>query len=152
MIKKWRIGHVCKKKELSVLIVGECENGEGSFEEEEEGIVENETILAGISLNSVVGINNPRTMKLKGKIGGNKVIVMIDPGATHNFISPAIIQQSETSVNPTEEFGITLGTRGTRMGTGRCKEVEVDSRAICITENFLPLKLGHSDVIHVLSG
>lgn len=56
------MGYVCKK-ELSILIVGECKEEDGSLEEEEEGIVEGETISAGISLNSVVGIDNPRTMK-----------------------------------------------------------------------------------------
>lgn len=33
------------------------------------------------------------------------------------------------------------------MGTGLCKEVEVDLGAICIAENFLPLELGHADII-----
>ena len=42
---------------------------------------------SSVSLNSVVGINSPRTMKLRGKIGGEGVIVMVDPGATNNFIS-----------------------------------------------------------------
>lgn len=72
---------------------------------------------------------------------------MIDLGATQNFISPAIIQRLEIPVDPTEEFGVTLGTGETRMGTGHCKEVEVDLGAICITEIFLPLELGHSDII-----
>ena len=41
----------------------------------------------GMSLHSIVGITNPKTMKLLGKIGLNELIVMIDPGATNNFIS-----------------------------------------------------------------
>lgn len=79
---------MCKKKELSVLILAEEEEDKGEFEEALENPVENETTTAGISLSSVVGIDNPRTMKLEGKIDGNKIVVMIDPGATHNFISP----------------------------------------------------------------
>lgn len=48
-------------------------------------------------------------MKLGGKIGGNKVVVMIDPEATHNFISPEIVCKLNISVEPTEEFGVALG-------------------------------------------
>lgn len=138
---------MCKKKELSVLILAEEEEDKGEFEEALENPVENETTTAGISLSSVVGIDNPRTMKLEGMIGGHKVIVMIDPGATHNFISPDIIQKLDIPVDATEEFGVTLGTGETRLGTGKCKDVEVDLGALCITENFLPLELGHADII-----
>lgn len=145
--EKWRVGHTCKRKELSVLIVAEDEEEEGDFVEASNEPVEDEPITAGISLSSVVGIDNPRTMKLQGRIGGNKVIVMIDPGATHNFISPEIIAKFKIPVDPTEEFGVTLGTGETRVGTGRCKNVEVDLGAMQICENFLPLELGHSDII-----
>lgn len=101
----------------------------------------------GISLNSVVGIDNPKTMKLEGKIRGSKVIVMIDPGVTHNFISPKVVRKLTIPITDTEEFGVTLGTGETRLGKWSCQEVELDLGALCITENFLPLELGHSDVI-----
>lgn len=40
-----------------------------------------------VSLNSVIGISYPKKMKLIGLIGGKEVVVMIDPGAIHNFVS-----------------------------------------------------------------
>lgn len=141
------MGHVCKKRELSVLIVAKEDDDEGVFEEALEDPVDNEPVSAGISLNSVVGIVNPRTMKLQGQVEGRKVVVMIDPGATHNCISPSIIQKLGIPVDDTEEFGVTLGTGETRIGRGRCSEVEVDLGAVRIVENFLPLELGHSDII-----
>lgn len=99
--EKWRMGHVCKKKELSVLIVAEDVEEREEWEAEDDERSEVEPVSAGISLNSVVGIDNPRTMKLEGTIKGNKVIVMIDPGATHNFISPDIIRRFELPVEST---------------------------------------------------
>ena len=108
--EKWRVGNMCKKKELSVLIVGDGEEEEGVIEEEDEQGDDKELGPVGIPLNSVVGIDNPRTMKLEGKIKGSKVVVMIDPGATHNFISPKIVRQLGIRVEPTEEFGVMLGT------------------------------------------
>lgn len=102
---------MCKKKELSVFIVAEEEDNDGEFEE---------------ALDNPVEVDNPRTMKLEGRIKGNKEIVMIDPRATHNFISPEIIQKFGIPVDSTEEFGVTLGTGETRMGSGRCSDVEID--------------------------
>ena len=72
---------------------------------------------------------------------------MIEPRATHNFISPLLVKKLQLIVTPTEEFGVTLGPGETRMGQGVCKEVELNFGAMCITENFLPLDLGHLDII-----
>ena len=45
-----------------------------------------------VSLNSVAGLTSPQTMKLKGCIGQQEVVILIDPGATHNFISTELAQ------------------------------------------------------------
>ena len=47
-----------------------------------------------IPLNSLVGLTTPGTMKLKGEIRGQKVVVLIDCGATHNFISWELVKYS----------------------------------------------------------
>lgn len=139
--EKWRMGHVCKRKELSVLIVNDDEPIWDSSDDEAE--VEKETVDApvNISLNSVVGIDNPRTMKLSGKISGERVVVMIDPGATHNFIAPPLVAKLDLKMSSIEEFGVTLGTGEIRKGCGICKDVELDLGTIRIVENFLPLAI-----------
>ena len=137
---------MCEMKELSVLIMGDGEEEDGEIEEEDEQGDDKDLGTVGISL-SVVVIDNPRTMKLEEKIKGSKVVVMIDPGATHNFISPEIVRQFGIRVEPTEEFGVMRETGETRNGKGRCREAELDLGAICINGNFLPLELGHADVI-----
>lgn len=108
---------------------------ENETSEEETFPVETDVRPMGISLNSVVGIDNPRTMKLEGRIGDDKVVVMINPRGTHYFFSPDIVKKLGILIEPTEEFGVTLGTGETRSGKGRCKEVELDLGAISITEN-----------------
>lgn len=45
-------------------------------------------------------------MKMAGKIGDQEVIVMIDPGATHNFISLATVQKTGLPVIESKEFGV----------------------------------------------
>ena len=45
-----------------------------------------------LSLNSVVGVSEPHTMKLRGEIQGKEVVVLIDCGATYNFISKPVVE------------------------------------------------------------
>lgn len=47
--EKWRIGHLCKRRELSVLIVGEADN-DGEVEDEFFDVEEEE---------NVASLNNP---------------------------------------------------------------------------------------------
>ena len=67
------------------------------MEEEDEDLVpdleKSETVepvlneAAELSLNLMVGISTPKTMKLRGQIEGQEVVVLIDCGTSHNFIS-----------------------------------------------------------------
>ena len=153
--EKWQIGHVCKRRELCAFIVGEEKEIEESREEDWEDAVETVAVddvmnvegQVSISLNSVVGINNPKTMKLLGKVKGVSVVIMVDLGATNNFISLNTIATLNISIEPTDDFHVTLGTGDVRKDNGICKEVELDLGALIISENFLPLGLGHSDII-----
>lgn len=82
---------------------------------------ENPIVPVSVSLNSVVGIDNPKTMRLTGMIMNVPVVVMIDPGATHNFISLSVVEKIGITVSETEEFGMMLGRGKSVTGKGECK-------------------------------
>lgn len=63
-----------------------------------------------ISLNSVVSITSPKTFKLKGQVNGKEVIIMVDPGATHNFISTQAVEELGVNFTLSRDFGVSLGT------------------------------------------
>lgn len=42
--------------------------------------------IVELSINSMVGLSSPKTMKVKGTIAQQHVVVVIDCGATNNFI------------------------------------------------------------------
>lgn len=48
---------------------------------------------AELSLNSVVGFTTPGTIKLKWKIDDQKVIMLVDCGATHNFLAQRLVDK-----------------------------------------------------------
>lgn len=43
--------------------------------------------VAEVALHSMVGVGSPKTIKLRGYIGATEVNVLVDGGATHNFIA-----------------------------------------------------------------
>lgn len=79
-----------------------------------------------VHLNSVVGLTNPKTMKMEGNIQELKVVVLIDSGATHNFISKDIVDKLQLSVERTREYNITMGTRSIIKGEGICRGIKVE--------------------------
>ncbi|MCV5004166.1 retropepsin-like domain-containing protein, partial [Escherichia coli] len=63
-----------------------------------------------VSLNSVAGLTAPQTMKLRGTLSEQEVVVLIDPGATHNFISVDLVNKASLPLTKTATYGVTMGT------------------------------------------
>lgn len=142
---KWNVGHRCSRPELSVLLAQEEEEVEMEGEGTED--VQTSDTPVEICLNSVLGVNNPKTLKLRGTILETELVVMIDPGTTHNFISPSTVQKLGIPVTSTGGFGVVLGTGETIRGQGVCRGIRLCIQGIEICEDFLPLTLGNADVI-----
>ncbi|KAL8123138.1 hypothetical protein AgCh_011216 [Apium graveolens] len=145
---KWMIGHRCRKKELSVLLMSDDEG------EEVDGVNSNpilcpaEEFVPEVSLNSVIGLSNPKIMKLRGLIGEELVVVMVDPGATHNFLSLPLVEKLKIPMTQSGSFGVSLGNGEAINGSGICKGVAVHlDGGVEVLDDFLPLTLGNSDVI-----
>ncbi|KAA0037013.1 peroxidase 64 [Cucumis melo var. makuwa] len=108
---------------------------------------EKQKTFAELSLNSVVGLNDPGTMKVKGKLQEKEVIILIDCGATHNFISEKLVESLQLPVKETAHYGVILGSGTTVQGKGICENVEIQLTNWKVKEEFLPLELGGVDVV-----
>ncbi|PKU83997.1 putative mitochondrial protein [Dendrobium catenatum] len=86
-------------------------------------------------------------MKVKGEISGREVVVLIDSGATHNFISTQIVDVMGMELVDTGGYGVMMGTGKVEMGRGVCRGVVLKIQGILVKEDFLPLELGSTDVI-----
>lgn len=58
-----------------------------------------------LSLNSVVGLTTPRMFKVKGTMEDQKIVIMIDCGATHNFISLKLVDELKLPMAETTNCG-----------------------------------------------
>ncbi|KAA0034818.1 ty3-gypsy retroelement transposase [Cucumis melo var. makuwa] len=86
-------------------------------------------------------------MKVKGKIKDEKVIVLIDYGATHNFISEKLIHSLNLPTRDTSNYGVIIGLGAATKGKGICGKVELMVRDWKISDSFLPIELGGADGI-----
>lgn len=144
---KRNIGHRCIKKELSVILIDENEEGDTDEGSTEPPMSPTKELTTEVSLNSVVGLSNPRTMKLRGKINDKDVVVLVDLGVTHNFVSLNIVGSLGLIIDDMGSFGNFLGNGDSIKGQGVCREVGLylDGQ-LMVCEDFLPLELGSSDV------
>ena len=118
--EKHTLGHRCKR-ELQILIVHDDEK-----EEEEGGGISSKPVeenmeVAELSLNSVLGLTLPGTMKVKGKLGTREVMVLIDCGATRNFLSVELIEELKLPLLTTTNYGVVMGIVFAARGKGICK-------------------------------
>ncbi|MCI12288.1 transposon Tf2-1 polyprotein, partial [Trifolium medium] len=65
------------------------------------------------------------TMKFQGSINGVEVLILVDSGATHNFISQKLVHQMDWAVDITPQLNVKLGN-GVQIATqGVCRGLEV---------------------------
>lgn len=104
-------------------------------------------VVVELSTNSVVGFTNPSTMKVRGQILGEEVVVLIDCGVTHNFISDKLVNELKLHTKGNSQYGIILGSRIAIKGKGVCENVEIMLNDWRVTADFLPLELEGVDAI-----
>lgn len=98
---------------MSVLLVIEEETASEEGGEDDKPATEEPVVTpAEVLLCSVVGISNPKTMKLGRRVGEVTVLVMIDPGATLNFVSREVVEKARLRITNSGDFGVSsvMGT------------------------------------------
>ncbi|WVY89838.1 hypothetical protein V8G54_035352 [Vigna mungo] len=134
-------GHRCPERGLRMLIMVD-------EEEEEECEKEPAVELAGMELSalSVGGLTTPKTLKLKGRIGSREVLVLIDSGASHNFISRSLVGELGMAVKETQPYFVSLGDGQRRKISGCCERVTLELGNE-VVEQFYLFELGGVEVI-----
>ena len=62
-----------------------------------------------LSLYSFFGWSSQTTTKIKGRIRKTSVVVSIDSGAIHNFISPEVVKKSRLQTTMGSKFTVMVG-------------------------------------------
>ncbi|GJW97748.1 ankyrin repeat-containing protein [Tanacetum coccineum] len=102
--------------------------------------------MVEVSLNSVMGFTSSHTMKIRGIIGDEEVVVLIDSGATHNFLSKRVLKELGLLVTGGGSINVMLGNGKFEKSRGICKGVLITFQELQILEDFYPLDLGSTYV------
>ena len=148
--EKFHPNRPCAQAQLTVLLLHANGVEEELLDEPcelEEAEVEVKVLVAEVSANSVVGLTSSRTMKLRGMIKGREVIVLIDSGATHNFIATKLIDELQLPMSSTRSYEVLVPGGVNVQGRGVVNDVTLALPTCQVTTRFLPLELGVADVI-----
>ena len=138
---KFSLGHKCKKQ-LNILLVHDEEMGDAGDLDQDWAPVDsdspemNNIFTAFVSCNSVHGLSKRSTMKLQGKIQDRDIVILIDPGATNNFICGKLAEELNLPLMPMPSYRIVLGDGLVVFGKGKHAEVSIITQGIMIIDEF----------------
>lgn len=96
---------------------------------------------------SVGGISQPHTMKLASSVNGSPIIVLVDSGASHNFISMGVITLLNLPLEDTSRLGAKLGDGHKVSARGVCNNVQITLGDLSFLVNCYKFDLGGVNVI-----
>ena len=152
--EKFNPGHKCKKQ-LNILIVHDEDEDFTDTTESDwspadgETVTTNSIFTACVSCNSVSGLSKHSTMKLEGELFDQRIVILIDPGATHNFICKTTARELKLPIMSVNTYRIVLGDGPVVYGKGIYKDLSIIFQGIMVTDDFLPLTLTS---VHVILG
>ena len=125
--KKFTADHKCTKAQLLLLESEELPN-EIVYEEitgEEITGEPGESVNPRISLYVLIGWAAPQTMRVMARIRPYKIIVLIDSGSTHNFISTKLSNMLQLPIKPTSAFTVRVANGENLICQGKFEKVHI---------------------------
>nr|KYP31955.1 hypothetical protein KK1_047478 [Cajanus cajan] len=98
--------HRCKNKQFRMIVM--CEDEENEEEEEDLTMPESFKSLQ-LSLFSMTGFTTAKSWKVGGDLQTQSIIILIDCGASHNFISTELVERLQLSVEDTPSYVVEVG-------------------------------------------
>ncbi|MCH81106.1 RNA-directed DNA polymerase (Reverse transcriptase), partial [Trifolium medium] len=142
--------HQCPDKQLRLLVIEDEEEEEGEARvlavEVEEEKEDEKGEMSVLDLHHIAHENH-QTMKFQGTIYGVEVLILIDSGATHNFISQRLVHHMDWSVENTPQMQVKLGNGVQIAAQGRCKKLEMYIGDFKINQDVHLFELGGIDVV-----
>ena len=100
-----------------------------------------------LSMNSIVGFTSRQSLKVWGNIDDHKVKVLIDCGATHNFISKELVEKLQLKVDDTPSYVVEVGDGHKIKCKGVCREVRLKVQEVPVQQQFFLFGLEGIDMV-----
>ena len=144
--------HRCPDKELK-LIVHEDEERNPDDKEEEKGDEEDpnewELVCHVVELSELKSHAKTccKTMKLEGSLLGVPILILIDSGASHNYVTKELVLSLNCPITETRPYVVSLGDGSKRISQGRCEGMRIKVGPHVLQQNAYVLELGGIDMI-----
>ncbi|WVZ17573.1 hypothetical protein V8G54_010555 [Vigna mungo] len=132
--EKYHPLHRCTERQLRMVVLADDETvneaGEVVASEMREGEDDRTLECGSMELFAEVealwdGRNRPSTLRIKGSLNAVTLGVLIDSGASHNFISPHVVAALELKVDKRKMIGVRLGYRHRVSTAGKCEKLDI---------------------------
>ena len=117
-----------------------------------EGSPEADKNLVEISFHAILEKTTSTIMKIQGTLQGNKVLILIDSGSTHNFISEQVVQKAGLPIQIIPSFSVQIGNKDAIHCNQICHDVEVQLLSLNITQDYYPFSIGGADLVLGING
>jgi hypothetical protein len=143
--EKYGPGHRCKTGTFKLLEAAEGTETQTNCIVEQ--LVDPPDNLAEISLHALFGKANPTTMKLQGTLLDTEILILVDSGSTHNFISDNLVRELKLTSQFVTPFGVQIGNGDIIRCNRLLKGINLKIGTLQITQDFYPFSLGGADVV-----
>ena len=147
---RFTIGHKCLGPQI-LLLEGYEDNDDLLCDEvtEEQPARQNHEGSPGpeITLHALMGWTVPKTMQIAARIGAHDVVILIDSGSTHNFISERMANLLRLPVVPTESFTVRVANGENLTFQGRFEEVQINLQGTIFSLTLYSLPLTRLDIV-----
>ncbi|KAF7834711.1 retrotransposon gag domain, Retroviral aspartyl protease [Senna tora] len=100
-------GHRCKTTSLTLMEIDDA--GNPIDEAAAESDCNEQAEEAEVTFHAILGNTISTTMKLNGTLGSHKVLILVDSGSTHNFISSQFVNKLQLPTQKVSPFGVKIG-------------------------------------------
>ncbi|PWA81057.1 hypothetical protein CTI12_AA191120 [Artemisia annua] len=146
--EKYGPGHRCKTGTFKLLEASEePEPPTNPIVNASEEVSGDQEDFAEISLHAIFGKTNITTMKLRGTIGTTEVLILVDGGSTHNFISNTLVRELKMVTEFITPFGVQIGNGDIIRCNQLCKDIPVQLPDLKIVQDFYPFSIGGADLV-----
>ena len=78
-----------------------------------------------ITLYAITGTPTPGTMRVRGRVNGDRLVILIHTGSTHNFVDASLINNLQLRVDVTKVLEVKVANGEIVKTQGLCSEVPV---------------------------
>ena len=109
--------------------------------------IESKMAEAEITLYALLRSPSSGTMRIKDKINGHWVAILIDTGSTHNFLDTVILSKLQLCLDPTVSFEVKVANGATIKTKGVCFGVKVVMQGHMFSVDLNALPLGDCELV-----